>query len=97
MSVIPRIINARTRSDSRHGFLGYDRLAHELQQGLVIERFRQKTECPASNAACRTDKSSRPVIKMIRVAGEFFRSVACTSRPFMSGIQTSRIATPQDA
>jgi len=32
--------------DSRHGFLCYDRLAHELQQGLVIERFRQKTECP---------------------------------------------------
>src|SRR5437764_2189197 len=36
-------------------------------------------------------------MKMIRVSGESRRRQACTSKPFMSGIHTSRIATRHGA
>ena len=55
--------------------------------------FARKAKAPASSAVWRTDGSSRPVMKIIRVLGESRRRQACTSRPFMSGIHTSRTAT----
>src|SRR4029077_2122190 len=40
---------------------------------------------------------SPPLIKIIRVSGEFSRRQACTSKPFMTGIATSRTATRHTA
>src|SRR4029450_3228206 len=48
--------------------------------------FARKPKAPASSAVWRTNGSSRPVMKMIRVAGEFSMTQACTSKPFMTGI-----------
>src|SRR5436190_19073744 len=55
--------------------------------------FARNAKAPASSAVWRTDGSSRPLMKIIRVSGESRRRQACTSRPFMSGIHTSRTAT----
>ena len=53
----------------------------------------RKPKAPASSAVWRTDGSSRPLMKIIRVFGETSPRKACTSNPFMSGIHTSRTAT----
>src|SRR5204863_10095244 len=50
-------------------------------------------KAPASSDVSPPDGSSRPVMKIIRVFGESRRRQACTSKPLMSGIHTSRIAT----
>src|SRR6266436_4201468 len=55
--------------------------------------FVRKAKAPASSAVWRTDGSSRPVMKIIRVSGESRRRLACTSKPFITGIHTSRTAT----
>jgi hypothetical protein len=57
-------------------------------KGLV-----RKAEAPAFSAVQRTSGSSFPVKTMTRVEGEISRSRDCTSRPFISGIQTSITAT----
>lgn len=57
-------------------------------KGLV-----RKAEAPAFSAVQRTSGSSFPVKMMTRVEGETSRSRDCTSKPFISGIQTSITAT----
>src|SRR4030095_2329704 len=59
--------------------------------------FARNPKAPASSAVWRTNGSSRPVMKMIRVAGEFSRRQACTSKQFMTGIHTSETTTRQIA
>ena len=55
--------------------------------------FARKPKAPAAKAVWRADGSSRPLMTMTRVSGEFSRREACTSKPLMAGIQTSRTAT----
>src|SRR5215467_10616022 len=55
--------------------------------------FVKKADAPAFSEVERTSGSSFPVNMMTRVDGESSRTRDCTSRPFMSGIQTSMMAT----
>ena len=73
------------------------RFAHELEERFVVEWLGEATKSAGFQSGRRTDGSSRPLMKMMRVSGESFRSTACTSSPFMSGIQMSRITNRHDA
>src|SRR6516162_670883 len=53
----------------------------------------KKADAPAFSEVERTSGSSLPVNMMTRVDGESSRTRDCTSTPFMSGIQTSMMAT----
>ena len=51
----PGNANRVDRTDSRHGFLGYDGLANNWSKAFVVERFRKEAECPCGCQGGLTD------------------------------------------